>query len=174
MFDCSLYRTTQWWWQTSGCHGSWWTTSMKTSCRRVNCPVWRNLTAGRGTLWWETPTGWLRRWFTVRSLSHANKSFCHLNSVSAASQLLGLRGPFVFITITTQSCSFLFSGKSYDERVDIFSFGIMLCEVSDLLLSLLFVIKLFIATLLQSPQVSNFASMSRIKMLTLSLKLQIL
>lgn len=26
---------------------------------------------------------------------------------------------------------FLLPGKSYDERVDIFSFGIMLCEVSD-------------------------------------------
>lgn len=26
--------------------------------------------------------------------------------------------------------SFNFTGKSYDERVDIFSFGIMLCEVS--------------------------------------------
>lgn len=29
-------------------------------------------------------------------------------------------------------CLFLPVGKSYDERVDIFSFGIMLCEVSDL------------------------------------------
>lgn len=27
---------------------------------------------------------------------------------------------------------FLPAGKSYDEKVDIFSFGIMLCEVSDL------------------------------------------
>lgn len=28
-------------------------------------------------------------------------------------------------------CPFSFPGKRYDERVDIFSFGIMLCEVSD-------------------------------------------
>lgn len=47
--------------------------------------------------------------------------------------VVGFKGNicYIFITITTQCCSFHFPGKSYDERVDIFSFGIMLCEVSD-------------------------------------------
>lgn len=33
-----------------------------------------------------------------------------------------------------QLCSFVFIGKIYDEKVDIFSFGIVLCEVREPLL----------------------------------------
>lgn len=37
---------------------------------------------------------------------------------------------FIEYEITKNILSFFIAGKSYDERVDIFSFGIMLCEVS--------------------------------------------
>lgn len=117
----SLWRITRLWWQTLGFLDSWLTTNTRRSCLRGgNCLVWRSRTVERGTQWWETLTGWLLRWSTVWAINCV--ILMNLRSHLSCHQTI--------LTIEVEiEFSVLFSGKSYDERVDIFSFGIMLCEV---------------------------------------------
>lgn len=119
-------RTTRWWLQISGSPG--WLWRRRSVTRRPRSPATRRepfggSTGRSATLWWATPTGWPRRCSTV-----SRKCFLVLPRwlpVLLYQLLMKVR-----LALSSCLCVLCAPGKRYDEKVDIFSFGIVLCEVS--------------------------------------------